>query len=266
MKMKILDFPQKISSIRLFSDEYESDGTIFYHGTNAIYSSQIEQFGLFPNHKPLTNYFYNIYNIADLIYSFSNENKNYFDFNQTVIQAFSYFKDFMRISFSAVSICAADYSIGNNSGGQGLRHLLNLKEAITNLDFSKLDNCSLDISDIEKRHFVELNGAIEKLKNSNGVIYTIKFDSTDIIDLSYCNHCFHSVLLCTKHVAPSKFVAKMIIPKNAQIPRTLIDLGNKETIELVNYNKSTPFIRQVQEANFKRNDIRKVINGNCTSD
>jgi hypothetical protein len=253
--MKIYLLPTELNSIKIFPDIYENDDTVFYHGTSELYSHQIENFGLFPNHKPLTQHFYSLYKIADKVFTFTQDNNTDFgSFNTAFRDAFEYFKDFTRISFSAISLSAAYYSIGAMAGGQGLRHLLNIKTELNKLDFSLLANSVINISEAEKHFYETVDQEINNIKNSNGVVYAFKFNFQDLNKLSYDQHVYHSVLLSIDHVPPSKIVAKVVIPNTSIIQQDLIKEANNKTLELSYPMKSNDFIRKIISNNLERID------------
>jgi hypothetical protein len=259
--MQLLSIPKTLTSIKIFPDLYEDDEKVFYHGTSEIYSNQIEQFGLFPNHKPLTPHFYSLYTFADKVFAFTSDNDNDFGaFNSAFRDAFQYFKDFTRISFSAVSFSAAYYSTGKMAGGQGLRHLVNLKNELSKLNFGLLDNAYINISESQKHYYETVNNEINNIKNSNGVVYAFKFESTDIIHLSYDKHSYHSVLLSVNHVHPSKIIAKMIIPSGLKLDPNLIEESHNKTLALSNTPDINKFIREIIFNNLDRTDINDYFN------
>lgn len=254
--MEIHQLPIELTSIKIFPDKFENDNSIFFHGTSEIYSYQIENFGLFPNHKPLTQHFYSLFNIADKVYTFTQGNNNDFqNFNIAFRDAFDYFKDFTRISFSAVSLSAAYYSTGAMSGGQGLRHLINIKTELSRINFSLLTNSIINISEVEKHFYETVDQEISNIKNSNGVVYAFKFDNHDLKQLSYDKHVYHSVLLSINHVPPSKIVAKITITNTLLIHADLIKEANDKTLELSHLQTSNNFIREIISNNLERIDV-----------
>jgi len=258
--MQIISLPKKITDLKIFPDAFENNENIFYHGTSAIYSNQIEEFGLFPNHKPLTQYFYYLYELADKIYTFTDGNNDFETFNKVFTDAFQYFKDFTRISFSAISISAAHYSVGKMAGGQGLRHLVNLKTELDRINYALLENANINISENHIYHYENINNEIDKIKKSNGVVYAFEFDNSDKIHLSYNNHSYHSVLLSLNHIHPSKIVGKIMIPNTLKLDQNLIEEGNKKSLELNNIVNTTSFIREIIFQNMERNNIHDYFN------
>ena len=257
--MEIIQAPNTFDSIKLFPDELEDDEHIFYHGTNEFYSNEIESYGLFPNHKPLTGYFYEIFNLAAHLRDFTSNNDDFKAFNLEVNSVEGFYKDFTRISFSSVSICAANYSIGTTSGGQGLRKLKELKQAIIELDYSKLTTMCLDISDIQMECLKNLENILNTITLCNGVVYAFKIQNSDIKNLNYSNHCIHSVLLSKNHIKPDRLIAKMVIPLSTIIDPCIIKDGNTKTIQLGQNTSPTSFIGQIIDLNRERHNIKEVI-------
>lgn len=173
--------------------------------------------------------------------------------------AYEYLSAFTRISFSATSICAADYSIGKTSGGQGLRHLTNLQREIKNLNYAALPNMVCDISDRQKWYLQNIENQLSQLKHSNGVVYAVQFEGNDLVNLSYDIHPRHGVLFNCNHVPPSKIVGKMVIPQNLNFPQSIIDDGDQHTKDLILPQYCTQFLQNVIEKNRARNDIRECI-------
>jgi hypothetical protein len=259
--MELISIPASLTSTRIFPDLYENDESVFYHGTSEIYSNQIEQFGLFPNHKPITTHFYSLFNFAQKVYTFTSENDNDFStFNNSFKDARGYFNEFTRISFSAISYSAAFYSIGTMAGGQCLRHLIKIKTELSKINFSLLEYAYINISEFEKHNYETIIAEIEKIRSSNGVVYAFRFDSNDKTHLSYEKHTYHSVLLSCSHIFPSKIVAKMIIPNGIQLNQTLIDESHNKTMDLSHLSHTTPFIRDLIFYNLERNDIKSYFN------
>jgi hypothetical protein len=259
MPITTYPLPANINSINLFPDYIENDHTIFYHGTNELFSNQIESFGFSPSFRPLTNYFFEIYEIAEKLSVFTAGNEEFQNFNFAQRDAYEYLKAFTRISFSAVSICAADYSIGITSGGQGLRHLTNLKREISSLNYAALPNMVCDISDRQKWYLKNIDNQLIQLKQSNGVVYAVQFDSNDLVNLSYDNHPRHGVLFNCNHVPPVKIVGKMIIPQNLNLPQTAVNEGDQHTKDLLLPQHCTQFLRNIIDKNRARNDIRDCL-------
>lgn len=259
--MELLSLPKTLTSTKIFPDLFENDETIFYHGTSEIYSNHIEEFGLFPNHKPMTQHFYSLYYLADKVFTFTTGNDNDFgEFNKVFKGAFEYFKDFTRISFSAVSYSAAFYSTGLLAGGQGLRHLENLKTELSKIDYVLLGNAYIQISEKQKYYYETINDEIEKIRNSNGVVYAFKFDQSDIKHLWYDKHSYHSVLLSVNHIHPSKIVGKMIIQNGINLDQKLIEESHNRTLELSNHSQTNSFIRKIIYNNLDRIDIHEYFN------
>jgi len=255
MKMELIETIKRFDSERIFPDAIENNEFIFYHGTSEFYSNEIEEYGLYPNTKAITNYFYDIIDIAEKIYTHTYGNDEFFDFNNNVRSAIEYFRDFTRISLIGVSICAADYAIGSTAGGQGLRHLRTLKQIISSFNFSQLPNTDFYISEKQTRLF-NIENIFNIIKNSNGVVYAFKFDNNDIENLYYDNHGVHSVLLSTKHITAHKLVAKMIIPNNIVISNEILKIGNNKTKSLYNLNPAT-FIGRIIQNNIERYPIEE---------
>ena len=247
--MKLIETPTVFSTTRVFPSEFEDDPSIFYHGTSELYSSLIESFGLFPNKKPVTEFFYELFSISEKLHFLTTKEHEFSDFNKTFLDVAGYFRDFTRMSFSAISVCAAGYSIGKTAGGQGLRNLKELYKAILNIDPKLLNGYYLPLTENQSYYLTTLRSEFERISHANGIVYAIKFDSNDFVNLDYCNHGHHSVLLTNNHVPPTKFVGKMVIPLDTNIPQTLLDTGNSETIELENYSETNPFIREILEGN-----------------
>lgn len=258
--MQLVSLPSHLTSIKIFSDFYENDDSVFYHGTSAIYSNQIEQFGLFPNYKPLTQHFYSLLCFADKIFTFTIDNDNFGTFNEVFKEASIYFKDFTRISFSVVSFSAAYYSTDNMVGGQGLRHLVNLKTELSKIDFSLLYNAYINISQVQKYYYETVNEEINRIKGGDGVVYAFKFDQSDKMHLSYDKHCYHSVLLSVNHVHPSKILAKMVIPNGLNLDQKLIDESFIKTLEISNNPNTNLFIKDIIHSNIERIDINDYFN------
>ena len=254
--MRVIPLPSNLTRIKIFTENFENDETVFYHGSSSIYSNQIEQFGLFPNHKILTQHFYSIFNFAYKVYCFTASKDNDFGtFNKVFKAASEYFNSFMRISFSAVSYSAAYYSTGEMAGGQGLRHLVNLKNELEKIDFTLLKNCSINISETQLHYYKNINADIYNIRNSDGVVYAIKFEQSDIIHLSYEEHSCHSVLFSVNHIQPAKIVAKIVIPFGINLDRALIDISNEKTLELSQPTNTTKFIRDIIFSNLERNEF-----------
>lgn len=258
--METILIPNPITSIEIFSSKYENDECVFFHGTSSLYSNHIEKFGLMPNHKALSNHYYRIHQLAEKIFFFTNNKLQFSEFNTAVKDSMGYLKVFTRISFSAVSLCAAKYSFGETSGGQGLRHLRNLINTISVFDFNSLENAEILISESEKYHFIETKNLIANLKNVDGVVYAFKFEPKDIINLHYETHVGHNVLLTIDHVIPEKIVAKMMIPNTTVFSDELIKAANDKTQKLGIRAYSTEYIKKIIQSNSERIDSN-ILNG-----
>ena len=253
--METLKTIEGITAIELFTDQYENDENVFFHGTNSFYSQHIEKYGLIPNHKALSNYYYTIQDLADKILLFTQNETQFSEFNEIVRNSAAYIKSFTRISFSAVSLCAAKYSFGETAGGQGLRHLRKIINILSKLDYSLIKDAVLQVSDSEKYHFTTVQKLIEKLLKSDGVVYAIRFEENDIPSLYYNKHVGHSVLLTNKHVIPERIVAKMLIPNTTVFNPDLVKTANEKTDRLIIPAYSTSFLRKVIQINADRIDI-----------
>lgn len=259
IQMKKIKIPKLINSIYIFPQEFEDDETIFYHGTSEIYSSDIEQNGFFPNHKPLTPYFHSLFELADRIFTFTYEKNEFESFNKALIAAFAYFKDFTRTSFSAISFSAAFYAIGDLAGGQGLRHLINVKRELSNLDPEALHDLYVYTSDSEIHHFTSLDEKINEIKKSDGVVYAVKFEEKDLIHISYANHSYHSVLLSSGNISPQRIVAKMVVPSKMILGEDLAKKANDQTNTLGTGLGSTSFLRKIISTNIPRMNFTDFI-------
>jgi hypothetical protein len=259
MPITTYPLPPNINSINLFPQDIENDHSIFYHGTNELFSNQIESFGFSPSFRPLTNYFLEIYEIAEKLSGFTADNEAFHDFNTAQRDAYEYLIGFSRISFSAVSICAAEYSIGNTSGGQGLRHLQNLIREISSLNYAALPNMFYDISDRQKWYLKNVDAQLNQLTQRDGVVYAVQFDNNDFSNLTYEKHPKHAVLFNCNHVPPVKIVGKMIIPQNLNLPQIILNEGDQHKKDLLSPQHCTKFLQKVIDSNRARNDIRDCI-------
>lgn len=254
--MDTIETPIEFDSLQLFPDCIEQNEYIFYHGTNSVYAEQIEKFGLFPNHKPLTEFFSVLIQIADDLIVTTADNLSFSSFNKIYYDVKTYFTEFTRVSFTKVSICGANYSIGRTSGGQGIRHIINLKNEIQKIDFSGL---YIRISESQKHYLLNIDSEIQKLQSSDGVVYAFKLNESDIYSLEYAIHSCHAVLLTTKHIEPSNIVAKIIVPNNAVISAELANQGNALTLNLYNATPSS-FIGRIIQNSKKRIELEDVYN------
>ena len=233
--MKIITAPTNFNTLELFPLDIENDEFVFFHGTNEFYSSDIEKYGLHPNSKLLAHYFYDLITFCDDIYSFFESEginnplfKNYRDIK-------SYFNNFLRLSFSPVSLIAASYTVGNTVGGQAFSYLRDLQKIILESNYSCIPDSVIEISDLQIYRLNNLDSYIDSITKSNGIVYVVKFDRSDINELYFED----GILYYTKHLKQKNIIAKMIIPQNTVILDNIIEDGLRKTKSIFSNNPST---------------------------
>lgn len=247
--MEIITLSGVPTSINLFPPLYENDETVFYHGTSELYSTDIENYGLKTEYKPLASLFDSLLGIGREIYKLTKGKDEYKEFNTAFTDSCSYFTNAnKRLSFSPSSYLAAEYSIGK-PGGQGLKNLYKLAEELNRLNFETLDGELNLISQIQECCF-KIDNESQKFKNSDGVVYACKFEPNDQQYLLYHDHGNFGVLLSNYWVHPSQIVAKLIIGSDPNFfSDELLVESRSKTLKLCNENTTTPFLRDIITAN-----------------
>jgi hypothetical protein len=209
--MKDFSFIIDDINLEIVPEEIWSNSMVVFHGTSAYHSRSIEEKGFSVNSPP-----YDIDSVKILVETLkSNEFSQYDEkkgfFNWTTAFGIEHYLDAIekkefRLSFTPLSLAAAQYSFSETKGGQALRDIRVAKQIF---DTAVKQNNSLQ----EKipNEVIQLFEIVTEIDNSDSVVYAVQIPNDlkgiecDMNNVIYSKFSIPNALIIGKVLVPSSF-------------------------------------------------------------
>jgi hypothetical protein len=217
--MRVFPFSLDNINLEIVPHDIWSNPMIVFHGTSVYHSASIEEKGFIVNSPP-----YEIEKAKILVNTLMNNDFAIYDekkglFNWTTALGIKHYLDSIenegfRLSFSPLSLVAAQYTLSETKGGQALRDIRVAKqifETALQQDFSLQEKIPNEVK--------QLFDLVSEIDNSDSVVYVIQLTDDlkgiecDMNNVIYSKRTIPKELVIGKVIVPSSFVQNTIDKK-----------------------------------------------------